>query len=70
MVVLGTTIHEFACTIETRPSKLVGGRTKSDHDGVWKDDRESVGYFTLASAALASMSSVVALAPVAAAAAK
>jgi hypothetical protein len=33
MVVLGTTIHEFSFAIAERcPSKLVDGRTKSDHD--------------------------------------
>ena len=32
MVVLGTTIHEFACERRDVPSKLVDGRTKSDHD--------------------------------------
>jgi hypothetical protein len=32
MVVLGTTIHEFARTARSHPSELVDGRTKSDHD--------------------------------------
>ena len=43
MVVLGTTIHEFADAMRSRPEKLVDGpstnvglrrRTKSDHDGM------------------------------------
>jgi hypothetical protein len=34
MVVLGTTIHEFASAARFRPEKLVDGRTKSDHDEV------------------------------------
>jgi hypothetical protein len=32
MVVLGTTIHEFAGVMRARAKKLVDGRTKSDHD--------------------------------------
>jgi hypothetical protein len=32
MVVLGTTIHEFACRNQPGSSKLVDSRTKSDHD--------------------------------------
>jgi hypothetical protein len=33
MVVLGTTIHEFAASNAVSPhKKLVDGRTKSDHD--------------------------------------
>jgi hypothetical protein len=32
MVVLGTTIHEFACHRSALFRKLVDGRTKSDHD--------------------------------------
>jgi hypothetical protein len=37
MVVLGSTIHEFADAMRTCPEKLVDGRTKSDHDGVgWR----------------------------------
>jgi hypothetical protein len=32
MVVLGTTIHEFACNSATALKKRVDGRTKSDHD--------------------------------------
>jgi hypothetical protein len=35
MVVLGTAIHEFLSASVTCPCKLVDGRTKSDHDGVF-----------------------------------
>jgi hypothetical protein len=34
MVVLGTTIHEFACHQRIIGKELVDGRTKSDHDGM------------------------------------
>ena len=34
MVVLGTTIHEFASSDVLCPWELVDGRTKSDHDGM------------------------------------
>ena len=33
ILVLGTRIHEFACECRSRPSKLVDGRAKPDHDG-------------------------------------
>jgi hypothetical protein len=36
MVVLGTTIHEFAYAIPRCAMKLVDGRTKSDHDGEFR----------------------------------
>ena len=32
MVVLGTPTHESVCNDRAFPSKLVDGRTKSDHD--------------------------------------
>jgi len=37
MVVLGTTIHEFASGNSVPPTETVDGRTKSDHDdrGEW-----------------------------------
>jgi hypothetical protein len=33
MVVLGTTIHEFASALRSCSWNLVDGRTKSEHDG-------------------------------------
>jgi hypothetical protein len=34
MVVLGTTIHEFASAVQISPIETRGWSTKSDHDGV------------------------------------
>jgi ubiquinone/menaquinone biosynthesis C-methylase UbiE len=39
MVVLGATIHEFARNVWSRSTKLVDGRTKSDHDGIGQASR-------------------------------